>query len=238
MAGPRRGHLALLSLALATFPALTLTGTSSQSPGEASYLQATELLERCCGGSGDQIHLPPPTRGAGPAAQLADAVVAAGAAVELDGSNWQHHNLLGEAYLQQSNWELAAQSFLTVTQLDSQVASAFLKLGLSLSHMPGYEDKSAESRLIAARLNTDYADLDELTWQSNTPGRVRTVDRSVTVAAPPLGPPLAVLVPYRDRAKHLSVLIPALVSPQRNSNHNLSREPSERLLVCGCSPSC
>ena len=52
------------------------------------------------------------------------------------------------------------QEFLTTTQLDNQVASAFLNLGRSLREMPGYDDKSREALLIAARLNNDYAELE------------------------------------------------------------------------------
>lgn len=54
----------------------------------------------------------------------------------------------------------AAAAFLRVTQLDNQVASAFLNLGLALGHMPGYDGKSAEAKGIAARLNPDFADME------------------------------------------------------------------------------
>ena len=171
------------------------------------------LLQQCCGGGGGDGGVGRRNRrGAQSERLLAEAELAAAAAVELDPSRWQHRNLLGEVYLQQQYWDGAAQEFLATTQIDNQVASAFLKLGYALSKIPGYQDKALESRLIAARLNTDFADLDD-EWNSRAPSRIQPIERhgdSVMVHQPPLAPPLAIVVPYRDRAEHLEVLIPRL----------------------------
>jgi tetratricopeptide (TPR) repeat protein len=180
----------------------------------ARYREGTRLLQQCCGGGGGGEGGVGRRHRRGPESErlLVDAELAAAAATELDPSRWQHHNLLGEVYLQQQNWDGAAQEFLATTQLDNQVASAFLKLGYALSKIPGYQDKALESRLIAARLNTDFADLDD-EWNSRAPARIQPIERhggSVMVEPPPLAPPLAIVVPYRDRAKHLEVLVPKL----------------------------
>ena len=164
-------------------------------PPPASHRLDTALDHSCCNGEVSRRHPAAPacaaqvaaaakvaSGGATAAGQRASscsrAELAAAAAAELDPSRWQHRNLLGEVYLQQQNWDAAAQEFLATTQLDNQVASAFLKLGYALSKIPGYQDKALESRLIAARLNTDFADLDD-EWNSRAPSRIQPIEGTV-----------------------------------------------------------
>ena len=191
--------MAARALALLAAIAAAGPGPALAPSAEERYLEGSRLLEAATAATASRAE-----RRQG----LAAAEAALADAVAQEPERWQHHNALGEVHLAQERWETAAQSFLTVTQLDNQVASAFLKLGLSLSRVPGYEEKSAEARLIAARLNTDFADLNER-WESRAASRVVPASE-VAVQAPPLGPPLAILVPYRDRAAHLEKLVPAL----------------------------
>jgi cytochrome c-type biogenesis protein CcmH/NrfG len=100
---------------------------------------------------------------------LGQAAEALGRAVAEAPEVWQHHHALGEVYMDQGRWSEAVQEFLTTTKLDSKVASAFLHLGRSLREMPGYDDKSREALLIAARLNNDYAELDPVSAQRSGP---------------------------------------------------------------------
>ena len=214
----------------------------SAAAATARYREAARLRGQCCcgggGGGGGQAGVGRRHR-RGPESDtlLAEAHRTAAAAVELDPSRWQHRNLLGEVYLQQQNWDGAAQEFLATTQLDNQVASAFLKLGYALSKIVGYQDKALESRLIAARLNTDFADLDD-EWNSRVLSRIQPIERdgeSVMVEPPPLAPPLAIVIPYRDRAEHLDVLVPAL-SQVLDRQERQRRRPGRLKTENGASP--
>ena len=200
MAALRRGTPEVLLVLLVV---LTSASEPPSPEAEAAYVRSHLLLERAAALD---------TAAHASRAALEEARELLVSAVKLAPTTWQHHNLLGEVYLRQERWGEAAQAFLTTTQLDHNVASAFLKLGLALEHLPQQTQKAKEAKLIAARLNTDYADLDLETGLSLAPSRVSPLLTNGMVAAPPATHGLAVLIPYRDRAEHLRVLLPKLAA--------------------------
>ena len=244
MMQPIRGKILLLwhAAGLASF-----CRAPGVSPGaEAAYVRGKELFAQAVGDGGGQAQQ-----------LLNEARDQLLTATQLAPDIWQHHNALGEVYLRQQRWEAAAQEFLTTTQLNNKVASAFLKLGLvrsrnnsyalvsprglyartsppthahiqfthftfqALEKLPQHAEKATEAKLIAARLNTDYADLDERTGESLAPARITLLRASADPASdlpstlvemPPASPGLAVIIPYRHRDQHLRALLPRLTA--------------------------